>query len=280
MKEIYLQKNNRSGGGSRPLKAAVYALLLALIFVGILYFLPNFSNSLGTFFAKPLWSARNFVGNQLGFVGQMFRPRASLVEENAELKTALERYRADLLFYGILESEHQKLLEAFGRGEASSRRLAVILAKPPQSPYDTIILDIGELAGIKVGAQIFGFGNIALGQVSSVSSKNSTATLFSNGGFESHGIVERSDLAVILSGTGGGGFEARVPQDADILPDDIIFLPGQSPSPLGKVVSVESTPASSFKFVRVSSIVNLNQTRWVEVDTEIGGEVTPAEPTE
>lgn len=278
MKEIYLQKNNRGrnvfggfgGNGNRrshALAAAFYALLLALIFASALYFLPNFSNSLGSFFARPLWSARNFVGSQLGFLGQMFRPRASLIEENAELKTALERSHADLLFYGTLESEHQKLLEAFGRGEASSRRLAVILAKPPQSPYDTIVLDIGVLAGVKIGAPIFGFGNIALGQVNSVSLKHSTATLFSNGGFESQGIVERSDLAITLFGTGGGGFEARVPQDADVLPGDIIFLPGQSPSPLGRVVGVKSTPASSFKFVRVNSLINLNHVRWVEVDS-------------
>ena len=269
MKEIYLQKNNRGGRRSRPVVAALVALFVAIIFGIILYTLPNFSNSLGTFFARPLWASRNFASNQLGFVGNMFRFKSSLIEENNQLKTEISRAEADLIFYDALATEHKKLLESFGRSENPSRRLAVILAKPPQSPYDTMILDIGTLAGIKNENLVYGFGNIALGRISSAEKNHSTATLFSNGGYESHGIVERSDLAVVLFGTGGGGFEARVPQDADITVDDLIVLPGQEPSPIGKVVNIESTPASSFKLVYVSSLVNLNHTRWVEVETEV-----------
>lgn len=271
MKEIYLQKNSHNSGRARPFVGVTWVIAITLILWLALYFLPNFSNSLSLFLARPLWSARNFVTTELGFLSNMLRARASLVEENENLKTEIARAKADLVFYEALETEHKKLIESFGRNDASSRRLAVILAKPPQSPYDTLVLDIGSLSGIQSGDIVYGFGNIALGQVSSTDQKRSSVTLFSSGGFESHGVVERSDFAIALSGVGAGGFESRVPQDADIAVDDIIILPGQEPAPLGKVVKIESTPASSFKLVQIRSLVNLNSTRWVEVETASAG---------
>lgn len=262
---IYLQKNNHSFRQWFKFPPVIVLLIGALAFA-LLFFSPSFSNRVGVFFAKPILITRSFVLNQTAFLTNFMRPKASLVEENNNLKDEVRGLRADLLFYDALAVEHQRLLQSFGRGEGLPRKIAVVVVKPPQSPYDTIILDIGSVDGIAVDQSIFGSGNTALGRISSVEKNHSTATLFSNSGMESQAIVERSGMSIVVKGNGGGGFEARVPQDSDISLEDIIVLPGRIPAPLGRVVKIDSTPASSFKAISISSLANINYTRWVEVE--------------
>jgi len=267
MKTTYLQKKNHIGR-SRFKAPLVIIIILGAIAISVLFFAPSFSNRAGLFFAKPILTASSFVGNQLKFLVDFAKPRAGLVEENTKLKEELENSRADLLFYGALSIEHQKLLQDFGRGEGSPRKLAVVLVKPPQSPYDTIILDLGSTDGIAADQLIFGFGNTVLGRISSVEKYHSTATLFSNSGTESQVVVERSGMSMLIMGNGGGGFTARVPQDADVSLEDVVVLPGRIPAPIGKIIKIETTPASSFKAVFINSLANINYTRWVEIEVD------------
>lgn len=245
----------------------VIAVVIALLGAAILYFAPDFSSAFGGTVGKPFWRARIFVNDKFAYIGSFTRTRNFLIEENKRLKGEIDENKARLMSLDSLSSEYKKLLESFGRDEIESRILAVVLAKPPQSPYDTIVLDIGEKHGISIGDRIFGLGDAALGEIISVHDSVSNARLFSSAETETHAIIERTDQTIIMNGTGGGGFESKVPQDTDIQINDVVVLPKSKVSVVGIVVNIESAVTSSFKRVIIQSPLNLNYIRWVEVET-------------
>lgn len=270
MTTIYLQKNRgrRRSGLWLPLFST---LIIATILAVLLLLAPRFSSSTGSVVARPLWVMRSFIGSVFGNAEAFVRTRHSLLEENKRLKAELDSARANTMFYDAVALEHKKILEAFGRTETlvpedrPNRMLATVLAKPPQSPYDTIVLDLGQKDGVVSGDTVYSFGNIIVGRITSVNTRTSSAALFSSAGTETPAVVERSDLAIVLTGRGGGSFEARVPQDADIVLGDVIVVPHITPAIIGRVVNVEATPSSSFKQISVQSPVNVNHIRWVEI---------------
>ncbi len=263
---IYPQRNK----SRRNQKLIVPLIILALLAAGgwaFLRFAPNTSYEASVGVAVPIWKFRAFMGQKFSYIGTFFSSHKTLVEENNRLTEALLKAEADRGSYEILVSEHEKLLDAYGRTSTSSsaRMLGVVLAKPPQSPYDSLVLDLGTSEGALVGDHVYGLGDVALGVITSVTDHTSSATLFSSSEKETAATVERSDVSLVLSGTGGGGFEAKVPQDVDVTIGDTIVLPSVHVSVVGRVVAIESTAASSFKRVVVQSPVNIHSVRWVEV---------------
>ena len=43
--------------------------------------------------------------------------------------------------------------------------LSAILSKPNQSPYDTLIIDVGTQEGLKTGDTVFALGNVPIGRI-------------------------------------------------------------------------------------------------------------------
>ena len=56
--------------------------------------------------------------------------------------------------------------------------IAGIVARPPASPYDTLVLSAGSAEGVTLGMEAFGAGGVPLGVVSSVLANFSRVTLF------------------------------------------------------------------------------------------------------
>lgn len=246
----------------------VGVVLLGLVGGLLLVFAPMVSHRAGLAVAQPFWAVRTSLANRFSYIGTFFTSHKSLVAENDALRLELDRTKADLLAYDTLASEHHKLLDLYGREEGKNRVLGVVLVKPPQSPYDVVVIDIGTDHAVQTNDDVYGFGNVALGTVSAVTEHTATVTLFSNATRQTPATVERSDVSLLLVGTGGAGFEAKIPQDVDVLVGDTVVLPALHTSILGRVIAVESSDASSFKRVVVQSPVNIHNLRWLEVSTQ------------
>jgi cell shape-determining protein MreC len=143
--------------------------------------------------------------------------------------------------------------------------LAAVLTKPPQSMYDTLVLDAGENLGIVVGGQVTLSDAATLGVIDEVFGRTSRAKLFSSVDTETPAVIDRTDLSVTLIGRGAGNFEIRLPQEVDIMKGDVIRLPGMTPSVVATVVEVESNPTNSFKRVFCKMPINIAELRWVSV---------------
>lgn len=167
-----------------------------------------------------------------------------------------------------LTAENIDLKEILGRSIAKNTILSVVLRKPPQAPYDTLIIDTGKNNGVSVGDSVYALGNILIGRVAATYANYSKVKLFSNPGEKYEVLVGSHNIPATAVGRGGGSFEMILPRDSGVLVGDIVSVPSMTPSSLGVVSALVSEPAQAFVAVLIAAPVNMTQIRWVEVERE------------
>lgn len=159
-----------------------------------------------------------------------------------------------------------KKVESISKLSASARGIiAGVVARPPESPYDTLVLSVGSNDGVTLGMEAFGEGGVPLGVVSAVFADFSRATLFSAPGVTVNGWVGKNSLPLIIKGTGGGTMSASVARSANIVVGDTVFAPGPGMLPIGSVVRVDNEVSSPSVTLRIMPALNLFSVAWVSL---------------
>lgn len=241
--------------------ALVAALLGVVIAAGAL--LPGPAISTG----DPIWRARNNFFTSLPIISGIFRSKESLIRENEELKRKLAGEDALESSYRLLQAENVKLRSLMGGSAESDRRLAAVLARPPVSPYDIIVVDAGEKEGVKVGTLVFADPDIALGKVAWVGKDESKVVLFSSSGETLDVLVGTSSVAMQARGRGGQNFVGELPRGVDIEKGDPVYMPLGHSTLVGVVGEVARSEHDPFQTIYFESPVNVNYLRWVWLET-------------
>ena len=158
-----------------------------------------------------------------------------------------------------------------GRNETSkSRVLSRVLSKPPYSPYDTFVVDVGSNEGILQGSKVYLSDNIIIGVVKNVTSQTTLVELFSSGSLKQEAVLSRTGESFTLVGQGGANFKIEVPKDTDILWGDVFVYPNMQHYVLGSVYYIDVNSQSSFKtvYLRIPGNVFSVQYVFVESDTK------------
>ncbi len=257
MKRTFLAKRNSllsSVGvswGSLTLVAAILVLVFRLAVPNAFWhvFSPVFRG------ADALSAASHTFLSSFGDAAALVARNDQLTHENA----ALAADNQALL-------EKVKSLEAFGTSESATRGIiAGVVARPPTSPYDTLVLGAGSDAGIVRGTAAFGPGGVPLGVVSSVLPDFSRVTLFSAPNMTVHGWVGHSQLPLTLTGSGAGTMQASLARSADVSVGDPVFVPGPGALPVGSVVRIDNDPSSPVVTLQIQPVLNLFSVTWVEL---------------
>lgn len=227
--------------------------------------------TLGIF--RPVLSTGGSVGGKFGSLGAYFSSKNSLYNENVDLKARLEADRADRTNYDSLRAENTDLKDMLGRkiGEVEMT-LAAILAKPNQSMYDTLLIDVGSELGIQAGDRVLAKGNLPIGRVAEVYSKSSKVILFSTAGERTQAVISPQagqaggNIFVELVGRGGGNFEIVLPRDIVLWKGDQAVLPGITPYVVGIVETIISDPRDSSQKALLVAPVNIQALKFVEVE--------------
>lgn len=258
MKKTYLAKRNVLIS-STNISWGAYALLFAscLLFVRLLA--PNFFLSA----SAPLFKASDSFSRASKGLFSGFSDAAALALKNERL----------LNENAALASENQALvkkIESISGLADTNGIIAGVVARPPISPYDTIILSGGSNGGITLGMEAFGEGGVPLGVVSSVLADFSRVTLFSTPGRATGGWVGRKNLPVTLLGSGAGALHAFVARSAGVSVGDAVFVPGPGMLHIGSVAHVEADSTSPSITLRIAPSLNLFSVAWVTLrDTGI-----------
>ena len=143
--------------------------------------------------------------------------------------------------------------------------LAAVLTRPPQTPYDVILIDVGSNASITSGSEVSLPEGPILGTVSEVFSKKAKVKLFSTSGEETNAILERGSVPVILVGRGGGNFKITLSRDITVEKGDRILSADVFSRLLAVVEDVSVNSTDSFKEILAKSPANLFSLRFVFV---------------
>ena len=234
-----------------------------LCVIGFLSYTGRFFNFVG----RPLWKIENSIGQGFYNVNYFFKTKASVSKENHDLIDEVSTLRAEMADYQILKNDVTKLRELMGNiPEKKNFVLGDILTKPSHSPYDTILIDIGGLQGVKEGNKVYVNAIIPIGIVSQVNDKTSLVTLYSSPGQKTEGAINGDNITVELVGRGGGNFEMIVPLELQIDNGTVVYAPGNSSEVLAVVDKIISAQTDPFRKVLLSSPVNIQNLKWVEVE--------------
>lgn len=239
-----------------------FAVLLVLVSLGLLGFLGKVFTSIG----NPIWGAEGFITKTFSNTTDSLRTKKSVLKENEELIALNNKLMTSMIDYRIIKNENNNLRELLSRTDRPSEYiLGIILTKPNNSPYDTVIIDIGIQDGIKEGSRVYAEGNIPLGLVSKVYENTSLITLYSNPSYKTEGYIEGSNASVELIGRGGGNFEMIIPIDLTTESGTMVYLPGSTSEIIALVDDIISKPSDPFKKVILNSPVNIQNLKWLLV---------------
>lgn len=255
----------RRRGVPRPLGI----LLVASLFFALLYFLSGPLSRLlhGSLF--PLYGAQ---ASSASFVGDLFahwRTESELIAENAALQEEVATSRLLLLDRNRLYEENISLKERMGRLADPDAVLATIILRPPQTPYDTLLLDVGTAEGVARGDLVSAGGSLLIGEVREAYAHSSRVVLFSSpgeihDGFLDVGEGERRE-PLILEGQGGGSLVARIPRGVLVLAGSVVSVPSISANMAAVVEHVESSVMDSLQTLHLRLPTNFFELERVEV---------------
>ncbi len=251
---------------NRPIKIAVGAVAVIILFI----FHTSIFNGLSYMSAHvfhPVLSSGSSVGRKFKSISAYFSSKKSLYNENMDLKARLDADVADRANYDSVVKENTDLKEILGRkSESTPLTVAAILERPNQSPYDTLVIDIGSDDGVRVGSRVFALGNIPIGRIAEVYADTSKVILFTNSGEKTQVIISSKAVSAELIGRGGGNFEMVLPRDMVLLKEDQVVLPGIVPHVVGIVKTIVSDQREAFQKALLVSPVNIQNLNFVEVE--------------
>jgi cell shape-determining protein MreC len=243
----------------------IIILLIFFLFLLLVGFF-TFSKRVFNFIGKPIWQAKKAVFEEVDDSGFLFKSRSSLFKENKKISEENSRLKIEMIDYQILKNENEKLKEILDRiSDKKEFILASILVKPNYSPYDTLIIDVGEKDGISEKMKVYVNGNVPIGLIKEVYLNTSLVELYSNPGNVSLGIINILNTSVELFGRGGGNFEMSVPFELSLRQGEMVFLPGIKAEVLAIIQEEISESADPIKKVILHSPVNIQNQKWVQV---------------
>lgn len=231
MKKIFSVKRNAllspsdiSGGGI-ALACVLAAVLLRIFFPGFFLTLSMPFVRVGNALSEETHSLLAGFSN----ASVLAAANESLTNENnalaAENRTLTDRV-------GTLSA----LLGDAGAGKQQGLGvIAGVVARPPVSPYDTLVVAKGTTDGIQLGMEAYGDGGVPIGTVTSVTSDFARITLFSAPGVSLLSWVGTQHLPLLIAGAGAGAFSATAPRATAVAVGDVVYAPGPGALPIGVV---------------------------------------------
>ena len=220
-----------------------------------------------------LYTVRQYIQTSSATVPVFVRSRTELLRHTQELEQEIasnQGVAATLAYITAENIELRNLLSA----SSSPQIAAGILARPPYTPYDTLVLDKGSEDGIVEYAPVYHGKGIALGYVQAVFPHMSYVTLFSSPGVESTVYIFGANLFTTAYGEGGGVVHLSVPQGIPLAKGDAVVLPSLHTGTLGTVDEIQSIATEPEQHAYVTLSVPLQSIRLVSVGTVPVNEVS------
>ncbi len=259
----FLKSKNRARG--KFLRSLGLGLLIAVFFALFGFFAPTILSGFFVRLATPAWNLGNALSSETWTSTQFWRSKIALVEENKALKVSLEEARLKEVAYETLKDENNTLKESFGRELPQGFILAGVLARPPQIPYDTLLVDVGQKDGVRVGDSAFAADSIVLGTIIEVYESQSKIELYSNAARKTPAFISGTNMSVLLQGRGGGDFEIVLPRESPITEDDVFVVAGIEGFTVAQVKTIDGKSTDSFQNVLAESPVNTLLLRFVTI---------------
>jgi len=207
----------------------------------------------------PLFKTGGYFYNTVGWIPKFFSDKNMIIEENKNLLSEKENYRLIMVDYESIKYENQKLRDELEVKPAGNFITASVVARPPQMPLDSLLLDRGTEDGINNGDFVLVGERILIGRVAKATGNKAVVALSSFANVASYGCIARTNEPLEIKGMGGGNIEAKIPIDFDIVVGDKIMVNNSFNYLVAVVGSTEEDRSSGFKDILMSLPVNISK---------------------
>lgn len=165
----------------------------------------------------------------------------------------------------ILKKENEELKEFLSRPDKKDFIFAYVESRPPQSPYDILVVDMGAENGVQNGMQAVAYDDILIGYVIETSESSSKIKLTSFPNEETNAVLFLSNNQVITTGKGGGNFEIKLPKSIEVNTGERVITIGASPMLLGMIEKIEINPSDPFQKLYFRFPFNLHELKYIAI---------------
>lgn len=215
--------------------------------------------------AAPLWRGGDNSAQYAATFFSLLQSKQDLVKENRELKERVSEMRTKEVVAKELRAENNRLKSLLDRSGGRDAIGAVILAHPPQSPYDTLVVDVGREHDVQTGDRVYAHGDISIGEIVAVNKRSSIVELFSTQGRITEVRIGPEAISGSAEGQGGQNFLISLPRDISIEEGAVISAPDIGVSVLGVVSHVAKDENSPFQKILFTSPVHVQNISWVTI---------------
>lgn len=217
-----------------------------------------------SYVTTSLYEVRHYFLTSSATVPVFLRSRIELEKQIQVLEQEVASQKGTDATLAFVTNENEQL-RALLNASSTERIGAGVIARPPYSPYDTILLDKGSDDGIVLHAPVYHGKGIAIGYVRQVFSQTALVTLFSSPDIETTVFVFGSNLFTTAYGEGGGIIRLSVPQGIAIAEGDVVILPSIESGALGTISEIQSIPTEPEQHAFVTLPAPLQSLRLVAV---------------
>lgn len=240
----------------------VVALLCVVLLA--LYVTPKLLSKVASVVFTPIYATENWLQNSGESFPYFFRDRMALVAEIRALKALTPEGGVHKVAINALTHENEEL-RRLGLADAPHRILAGVIGRPPEMPYDVLIIDRGGDDGVVEGAPVYSAKTAVIGVVARVYAKSAVVELLTSPGFKTAVYLYGPNIFAQAEGEGGGVLRVGVPQGITIKPGDIAVVPSVDLGVFGEVTHIESLPTDPAQYGFVTPNVALQSLRLVTV---------------
>lgn len=252
-------KNKRKTESSK--KFLIIGILIAL--VSFIFFFGFSSQLFG--FGKLVWSGEEAGEGAVSRFLQTFESKSELIEKINSLEQERDRLKLEILEKESISLALGSYIRDIGIYSSSTEDIvAKIIRRPPDSPFDTLVLDRGEDNGIRPGMMLI-WSNTRVGVISEVISGYSIARLYSSPKEKFKVIIGEASFEATAEGMGGGYFVIEIPRDIDVKENDIVRDLTRQAMLFGTVYKVEVPESGTMKKAYVKLPFPIYEAEWIKI---------------
>ncbi|MEO8285953.1 MAG: rod shape-determining protein MreC [Chloroflexota bacterium] len=274
-----MKQKDRSFSWTRTIYLLVALVLVSLALILLsqgrhLQPLESFANTVFTPIQQAASNVTSTVGGWLDGIGRT----NDLEEENKRLRIALDAVTAENARLQETARETQQL-QAMVRFQNERPEIQAVQASniggDPNGLSETLTIDRGSNASIKVGMAVVSPGGILVGQISAVKADRATVLLLTDISSSIPVATQRGLVPGVLDGQwqkGGNLLMQHIPRDSDVVKNDVLLtsgLGGTFPKGLicGQIFEVRQNDVQMEKQAVAIPMVELNSLENVLVIT-------------
>lgn len=254
-------------------------IVITLFIAIILFFLDKagfFSFSVGfinRFGIAPVTRSVFYFGEEGGFLFKNIFGVRGLIKENIFLKNQRDFFRGEYFKILQLKEENDFLRKALSLNQKESKRIvfADTLSLDPFQVGDSLLLNKGSKDGVKVGNAVILSGNILIGRVKEITSKESRVILITSAQNKITVVSEDSSVKGVVTGSASGALNLDlVLKESELRSGQILLSSGldgffERGFLVGEVVKFSNNDSAPFKKALVRPFFNIKDLKQVFV---------------